>query len=149
MKTKFFHFLMLASLAISCQTPFDSLDETNSGAPTAFEGKWTWLKTDGSGVAGPYHADSTTVGYSMIYQFGSTLLQVYKDGVMVEQHTYTYTVSGEPDKQRLTLKNKTNGAEAIFLWELKNIDNKNYLFLRNVEPCCDNTFEHQFKLIAR
>ena len=148
MKTKLFSFLVVASAAIACQTPFDSVDETG-GAPTAFEGKWNWLKTVGTGIAGPYQADSTTVGYTMIYEFSSTLLQVYRNGVMAEQHSYTYTVSEEPDKQRLTLKDKSNGAETGFLWELKTIDNINYLYLRNIEPCCDNVFEHQFKLIAR
>lgn len=149
MKTRFVYFLFLASVPISCHPGFESLDENGKGPQTAFEGKWNWLKTDGSGVAGPYHADSTTVGYSMIYEFGVSDLQVYRDDVKAELYSYTYTVSDKPEDQRLTLKNKSNGAEVGFLWELKSIDNTDYLFLRNVEACCDNTFEQQFRLVSR
>ncbi len=149
MNSKLFYFLVLAAMSFACQMPSDLPDDTGGNPRSAFEGKWKWLKTDGSGVAGPYHADSVTVGYSMMYEFSFTELQVYKNGVPAEQFTYTYTVSEETDKQRLTLKNKSNGAEVIFLCELKTVDSADYLLLRNTEPCCDNTFEHQFKLISR
>lgn len=149
MRTKFAYLLFLASLGIGCQPEFDSFDENGNRPQTAFEGKWIWLKTDGSGVAGPYYADSTTVGYSMIYEFGFSELQVYKDNIKAELYSYTYTVSDKPEEQRLTLKSKSHGGEETFLWELKMIDNIYYLFLRNSEPCCDNTFEQQFRLVSR
>jgi hypothetical protein len=80
MNSKLLYFLVLAGMTFACQMPSDSPDDM--GAPrSAFEGKWKWLKTDGSGVAGPYHADSLTVGYSMMYEFSFTELQVYKNGV--------------------------------------------------------------------
>jgi hypothetical protein len=149
MKTKFACLLFLASMALGCQPDFESFDESSNGSPTAFEGKWLWLKTDGSGVAGPYHADSTTVGYSMIYEFGFTDLQVYRDNIKAELYSYTYTVSDKPEEQRLTLKSKSHGGEETLLWELTMIDNIYYLFLRNAEPCCDDTFEQQFRLVSR
>lgn len=149
MKTKFAYLLFVASMAIGCQPDIESFEESSNGPQTAFEGKWIWLKTDGSGVAGPYHADSTTVGYSMIYEFGFSDLQVYKDYVKTELYYYTYTVSDKLEEQRLTLKSKSHGGEEKFLWELKMIDNIHYLILRNAEPCCDNTFEQQFRLVSR
>lgn len=149
MKTKFAYFLLLASVATGCQPGLESLDENDKRPQTAFDGKWLWLKTEGSGVAGPYHADSTTVGYSMMYEFAFSDLQVYKDKVKVEDYSYTYTLSDKQEDQRMTRKSKSHGGEETFLWELKMIDNTNYLFLRNAEPCCDNTFEHQFRLVSR
>ena len=159
MKTNMKQFLMLLSLAlVACNVPPDAIKEDEEGTrlnrpQTVFEGTWTWLKTEGEGIAGPYSEDSTSVGYALHYKFGFSDLDVAKeeyknDYPKVEHYTYTYTVSENSDEQRLTLKNNDTGTEEIFHWELETVEDKNYLILRNTEPCCDNTFEKYLRMIA-
>lgn len=143
--------MSVTGLILGCHTENDPLSdqsENNGKRPqTVFEGKWKWSKTDGVGIAGPYQADSTTVGYAMLYEFGYSELQIYRNDTKEESYSYSFTVSEKQDDQRLTLKSNNPAGEVSYLWEIKRDNFKNRLILRNVEPCCDNTFEQHFEMV--
>lgn len=164
MKTNLKTFLMLVSFLslVACSVPPDAIDEQEDATAkdggldrpqTIFEGTWTWLKTEGEGIAGPYKEDSTSVGYSLHYKFGFSDLRIvqeeYRDNYLFEDYTYTFTIN-EPDSlsNRLDLTRKADGTKESFYWEIETIDDKVYMVLRNTEPCCDNTFEKHFRRIA-
>jgi len=138
---KLLYFLCVAGLALGCET------ENEKGPQTVFQGKWRWLKTDGVGIAGPYESDSSTVGYSIRYEFGFSEIQMYRNDAKVEHYSYSFTVSEKPEDQRLTFKTNNPEAEVSYLWEIKTVNSKKRLILRNVEPCCDNTFEQHFEMV--
>jgi hypothetical protein len=151
MKTKLL-ILLVTSTLVGCELNNDpsktSDDWINKTRPqTIFEGTWTWEETVGSGIAGPYRSDSISVGYALHYVFGFKELQTYEDGVKVENYTYTFNVSDNKENQKLNLRDNA-GNEQHFLWEVKSDEIHTFLYLRNVEPCCDNTFERRFRLIV-
>ena len=145
-------FLSLVSLA-ACNAPSDALPEKkNNGSSslrsqTILEGKWTWIKTNGSGIAGPYTSDSVSVGYSMQYDFGFSELQTYRNSEKFEHFTYSYVVSETPGEQKITLKDDA-GNEQLFLWKRQVVNGQNQLILNSTEPCCDNAFEQHFNMIS-
>lgn len=160
MKTNMKQFLPLLSLIslMACSVPPDALKEGGETSKldrpqTIFEGTWTWLKTDGEGIAGPYEQDSSSVGYSLHYKFGFSEVTIIKDewrnNYMAEDYTYTYTINEEDSlSNRLDLTKKEDGTKESYFYEIKTIDDQLYLILKNTEPCCDNTFEKSFRMIA-
>lgn len=147
-----FVIIVLASgLLSACQLNSESStsmeDWANRSRPqTILEGTWTWEETVGSGVAGPYRSDSVTAGFSLHYVFGYNVLDTYKDGIKSEHFSYAFNASEKQEDQRLILT-AGNGNKETLLWEIKSDESGTYLFLRNFEPCCDNTFEKRFRLI--
>ena len=147
---KFISVILLMALLAGCNVS-PSADDKDGGKlsrpQTIFEGVWTWEKTDGDGIAGPYKRDSVIVGYSLHYDFGFSELQTYRNNEKYEHFAYSFATSEKPELQKVVFKDD-KGSEQSFLWEIKNDSTSNrYLFLRNVEPCCDNSFEQQFRLI--
>ena len=148
-------FWITAMLLLSCSVSPDvilqeeEIDEGSYKKPqTVFEGKWTWLKTEGIGIAGPYKSDSVSTGYSLHYEFGFYELQTFINSEERAYYTYSFTVSEKPEEQVLTLIDEEGSSES-FLWEILTDNDNTILILRNTQPCCDNTFEKHFRLIAR
>jgi hypothetical protein len=136
------------------KTENTSEDTTFAPSSSIFEGEWTWLGTKGEGIAGPYETDSVQAGYSWKYVFYESegkggKVKSFKNGIEETACSYTYTESENPSEQRLDMGcNKWINDNSWFnyLWEIKVIEEKQHLYLRNVEDCCDNTFEHHFLL---
>ena len=145
---------IIAIVLFSCNVSPDVIlqDEDfggdNSRRPqTVFEGKWTWLKTEGIGIAGPYKSDSVSTGYSLHYEFGFYELQTFINSEKLAYYTYSFTVSEKPEEQVLTLIDE-EGYSEFFHWEILTDNDDTILILKNTESCCDNTFEKHFRLIA-
>lgn len=159
MKTSIRQFWMSLSFIslVACSVPPDALKEEEANKlnrpQTIFEGTWTWLKTEGEGIAGPYKEDSISVGYSLHYKFGFSDLRIvkeeYRDNYLFEDYTYTFTFNeGNPLGSLLELTKKEDETKESFFYEVKTIDDQVYLILKNTEPCCDNIFEKHFRRIA-
>lgn len=141
-------------LVVSCSAPQGGDDVLSNGynhlpKNNPFEGKWTWVQSHGDGIAGPYVADPVRAGYSwqLIFtesQGNGGRLITYKNGLEEYRYNYTYTESKNPPERRLLL---TDDANDNYLWETKASGQLTHLYLRNVDACCDNTFEHHFVLI--
>jgi len=133
----------------------DSQDLSLNPPSSVFEGEWTWLETKGEGIMGPYESDSLSAGFSWKLEFTKSdgqggsfaYRKFYKTGQREEcLGKYTYTDEGEHILELACNSWLNNNRWENFLWELKSIDDKLHLYLRNVEGCCDNTFEHHFLL---
>lgn len=152
---RFVYLILVEVIVISCNIPpnIEEPEEDNqinsfNPSSSVFEGEWTWLETKGEGIAGPYILDSISVGYSWKFKFTESngqggILLIYKNKEKDASFNYTYTVSDNPREQRLLLN---DSAGDNFLWEMAVVDEQLHLYLRNVEDCCDNTFEHHFLL---
>lgn len=162
MKNVLYVLALIAIASVSCNVP-PGVDEENefknSGlAPSSsvFEGEWTWLETKGEGIAGPYEQDSVSAGYSWRLKFYESegkggAIVYYKDYTsgQKEECTGTYTYSDSDTSAKLDYACNgwlNNNRWENYIWEMKVIDEKLHLYLRNVEDCCDNTFEHHFVL---
>jgi hypothetical protein len=119
---------------------------------TVFEGVWGWMKTEGEGIAGPYVNDSVSEGHSIRYDFyDMTNLQVFFNGEKQISYHYSYTIGEGGKNNTLTLENRqAEGALAErYYWQIEEVGGVTYLYLKNAEPCCDNTFTQFYKLIRR
>lgn len=124
---------------------------------SVFEGEWTWLETKGEGIAGPFESDSISAGYSWKLNFHSsegqggslTYIKSFTSGQKEEcAGNYSYT----EDTHKLDYACNSwlnNNRWENYLWEMKVINENLHLYLRNVEDCCDNTFEHHFLLTKK
>ena len=113
-----------------------------------FEGAWSWTRTDGDGIAGPYVQDPNTAGYTLKYDFYDfTHLVIYRDDSLENEYTYQVQASDSTSKQLLILTDST-GDTVSYLWKIENKDQDQFLELTNPIPCCDNSFTMYFKRIS-
>ena len=162
MKKLIFPFLF--ALTFACSIPPGVQDgENNLNQPpsskrpqTIFEGVWKWMKTEGVGIAGPYVQDSTATGYSVTYDFlDGTQLQTYTNVDKDRLFEYRFTLpitnpDGTVTLGILTLEDKQSAKPLPdrYYWDIQIKDDQPYLYLKNTEPCCDNSFTQIFKLVA-
>jgi len=113
-----------------------------------FEGAWLWIKTEGSGIAGPYISDPSTEGYSMIYDFHDfTNLVVYKNNIKKSSFSYAYIYSDTLQNKLLTLTDSL-GSETRYLWNIITENSEDTLTFTNPLECCDNNFTMYFRRIS-
>lgn len=157
MKPSIISLLSLAIL-IGCSVPpgvnsEEELAQEKLNRPqTVFEGVWLWMKTEGEGIAGPYMKDSVSEGHSIRYDFyDMTNLQVYFNDEKQLVYNYSFTIGDGEQNNTLTLENKQAGSALAehYFWEIEELGEDTYLYLKNTEPCCDNTFTQYYKLIKR
>ncbi len=157
------YFIGLATLAGSCNlmpttegTENDSVRSASSQSSSILEGEWTWLGTRSVGIAGPHVSDSISAGYSWKLVFyhsngmeGSLLyLKYYKNG-QGEECLGNYSYKVDKDSQELNYSCNSwlnNNRWESYRWEIEIVGDKSHLYLRNIEDCCDDSFEHHFLL---
>lgn len=146
--------IVAASCTLAPGIDEDLLSEGNIQANTGIEGEWTWIGTTGEGVAGPHQSDSVSAGYTWRLTFIKSegnagevrYVKMFKSG-QKEECTGSYSYTIEPDSHTLDLACTSwlnNNRWESYRWEIRTLETAVHLYLRNVEDCCDNTFEHHF-----
>ena len=115
---------------------------------TIMEGAWSWTRTDGDGIAGPYVVDPNTAGYTLMYNFYDfTHLAIFRNEIKESEYNYQIQASDSVSKQILILTDSA-GNTVSYLWKIENKDPDQFLELTNPIPCCDNSFTMYFKRIS-
>jgi hypothetical protein len=115
---------------------------------TIMEGGWSWIKTEGSGIAGPYVQDPAISGYTLFYNFYDfTHLAIYRNNVKEIDYTYHLEASDSISKQTILLTDSL-GSSVSYLWNVETVYDEQILELTNPIPCCDNSYTMYFIRIS-
>lgn len=134
--------LSIFSLLFACGDDLRNDNNLEKASTTTIQlpdvsGRWKWISTTGSGIAGPYSYTLESHGQLEYLTFENTeslKIQHHIHGEIFTEY-YHYSIKKENDRFVLILTDDQDGLRNEIL-EVKD----NTLHLYNYEPCCDNEY---------